>query len=431
MKASSLIPVFLIVTALSASAQEPHTFDIAEVKKKAFHFGGYAEFRPVIFGLNKDSRFYFLKFYNQTVGASMMEYNFLALLDLSYEKGKIGAKIRTNTDVNKSVFGWSHKTTLFEALISIKPTLFFHIDAGKKRLRWGKGYAWNPVAFIDKPKDPNDPELALEGFTVISLDYTRSFKGALKTLSLTSVLLPVFNHINTEFGDPKKLNFGGKIYFLFLDTDIDLMLLAGGGVSTRYGFDFSRNITSNLEIHGEFACIPNFQKTYLNSNGQVYLDEYSSQSLLAGIRFLTKANTTIIMEYYRNGQGYTSEEMLDYYHFIDEAYTSFSLTGDEDLIHTASSPISLNYKTFGSMRDYLYLRISQKEPFNIIYFIPSLTSIVNLNDRSFSLSLELLYNPFTNMELRMRGTVLSGRQGSEFGERQNQFRIELRGRFYF
>jgi len=431
MKVTPLIPLFLIFAALSASAQEQHTFNIAEIEKKAFNYGGYLEFRPVIFGLNKDSRYYFLKFYNQTVGSSTTEYNFLALLDLSYEKGKVEAKIRSNTDVNKSVFGWSYKTTLFEAFISIKPTLFFHIDVGKKRLKWGKGYAWNPVAFIDKPKDPNDPELALEGFTVISLDYTRSFKGSLKTFSLTSVFLPVFNHINTEFGEQKKLNFGGKIYVLFFDTDIDLMFITGGSVPTRYGIDFSRNIISNLEIHGEFACVPNFQKTYIDSDGQIHLDEYSSKSFQMGIRFLTKANTTIFMEYYRNGRGYTPEEMLDYYHLIDEAYTSFHLTGDENLIHHASSPISLNYKIFSSMRDYLYIRISQKEPFNILYFIPSLTSIVNLNDKSFSLSLEFLYSPFTNMELRMRGTVLSGRQGSEFGERQNKFRIELRGRYYF
>ena len=70
---------------------------------------------------------------------------------------------------------------------------------GKKVFKWGKGYAWNPVAFIDRPKDPNDPDLALEGFWAISGDYIKSFSGPLKTLSFTPVFLPVIDPMNTDF----------------------------------------------------------------------------------------------------------------------------------------------------------------------------------------------------------------------------------------
>jgi len=83
------------------------------------------------------------------------------------------------------------------------------------------------------------------------------------------------------------------------------------------------------------------------------------------------------------------------------------------------------------MQDYLYLRISQKEPWNILYFIPSLTGIFNLTDKSFSLTPELLYSPITNLELRAKITILVGKGGSEFGEKQNDFRLEFRGRYYF
>ncbi len=79
----------------------------------------------------------------------------------------------------------------------------------------------------------------------------------------------------------------------------------------------------------------------------------------------------------------------------------------------------------------MYLRISQKEPFNILYFIPSLTSIINLNDKSYSVVMELLYKPVTNLELRVKGSTIFGKQGSEFGEKQNDFRLEFRGRYYF
>jgi hypothetical protein len=416
---------------LGLSAQEEHTFDLTEIEKKPFQFGGYLEFRPVLFGLDSDSSLYKLKFYARKEGKSIAEYNFNALLDASYETGIFRAKLRMNTDLTKSFSGWSHNTTLYEALLSLNPSLSFHLDIGKKRMKWGKGYAWNPVAFIDRPKNPNDPELALEGYIVFSIDYIKSFQGKLKTITLTPFLLPVNKHINSTFGKPNQLNFGGKIYFLFYDTDIDLMFLSGGSVPASYGMDFSRNITSNFEIHGEFAYIPDYRKKIIHKDGTVGEEKYPSTNYLLGIRFLTKTNTTFFFEYLRNGNGYTSYEMENFYSLIDQAYQSYLLSGDDSQLKFLSDTAPKAYRTFAPMQDYLYLRISQKEPWNILYFIPSLTSIYNLRDKSFSLTPELLYNPITNLELRAKITILLGKRGTEFGEKQNDFRLEFRGRYYF
>lgn len=71
--------------------------------------------------------------------------------------------MKTNTDYKKLYLGENQKTTIYEGYLSIKPSSSLTIDAGKKTLKWGKGYAWNPVAFIDRLKDPDEPELALEG----------------------------------------------------------------------------------------------------------------------------------------------------------------------------------------------------------------------------------------------------------------------------
>lgn len=425
----SLILLSLLVTGIYA--QEEYTFDLEEIGKKPFHFGGYLEFRPVFFDLDRDSRLYSLRFYDIDEGNSISGYNFKALLDFNYEKGIFSAKIRTNTDITKSFSGWSHNTTLYEASLSVKPSLSFHLDFGKKRLKWGKGYAFNPAAFIDRPKNPNDPDLALEGFVVVSADYIKSFKGKLKTITLTPVLLPVYEHINSDFGEWSKLNFGGKVYFLFYDTDIDIMFLSGGSGPARYGMDFSRNMTSNFEIHGELAYIPDYSKKVIDQSGSVIEENYANTSYLLGIRYLTRSNTTFIIEYFKNAGGYTSSEMDDFYFLIEQAFQSYVLTGDDTQLNFLAGAESQAYRTFAPMQDYLYLRISQKEPWDILYFIPSLTSIINLTDGSFSLTPELLYNPVTNLELRAKITVLVGKDKSEFGEKQNDFRLEFRGRYYF
>lgn len=423
---------FLLIGSLfirPANAQEDYSFDLSEIEKKAFQFGGYLEARPVFSLLDRESRFYSLIYYDSEQKKKAMECNFKALLDLSYERGIAKAQIRLNADLNHSHSDWSQDFDLYEGYLSLKPSLHFHIDIGKKRLKWGKGYAWNPVAFIDNPKNPFDPDLALEGFTVISADYIKSFSGKLRTLTLTGILIPVFKDVNSQLGRHNTLNYGGKVYSLLFDTDIDLMFLAGPGISSRYGIDFSRNITSNIEIHGEGAYRTEYSKRVVDDESALDQKKRDGCSYLLGIRYLTKSNTTFFLEYYRNGRGYTQKEMEDYYSLIDSGYDMYLMSGIEDELDLASS--FTGFRTFSPAINYLFLRILQKEPFNIVYFNPSLTSICNLGDGSFSLVPELLYTPVTDLELRARAMFLVGNRGTEFGEKQNNFRLELRIRYYF
>ncbi|MBI2015286.1 MAG: hypothetical protein HYS77_07090, partial [Candidatus Rokubacteria bacterium] len=78
-----------------------------------------------------------------------------------------------------------------------------------------------------------------------------------------------------------------------------------------------------------------------------------------------------------------------------------------------------------------YARAAQKEPFDILYFTPAVTTVVNVVDRSFVVIPELSYSPRTNLELRLRGVALVGERRTEYGEKQNDYRLELRVRYYF
>jgi hypothetical protein len=89
------------------------------------------------------------------------------------------------------------------------------------------------------------------------------------------------------------------------------------------------------------------------------------------------------------------------------------------------------YARANPMRRYLYARVSQKDPFDVLYVTPSLTVIANLDDGSRSLSPEILYTAVTNLELRLRLFFLHGSRLTDFGERQSDRRIELRVRYSF
>jgi len=412
-------------------AQDEYSFDLAEMEKKSYSFGGYIEARPALLGFDKNAALYKLKLYAQDEGETGEEYNATLQLDASYEKGIAKFYTKINADMQQSYLGWSDKTSIFEGYLSLKPSSSFSINAGKKTLKWGKGYAWTPAAFVDRTKNPDNPDLALEGFTSLSADYIKSYSGPLKTVSFTPVLIPVYDDINDDFGETDNVDFAGKLYLLLYDTDIDFMVLTGGSKTTRFGFDFSRNITPSFEIHGEFAFINNFEKKFINSGGDLFVSEFDAKSYLFGIRYLTELYTTFIIEYYHNGTGFSEDEMEDYFSFINQAYETFTTSGNSSHLKEALNFTEDNYGRINPMRDYLYVRISQKDPFDILYFTPSVTGILNINDGSFSASPEIVYTGITNLELRLKTSFLSGKRNSEYGEKQNDYRAELRARYYF
>jgi hypothetical protein len=410
---------------------EEFKLELSEIEKKPYHVGGYLEFRPILNVLDQNAYLYKLKFYNRAEGKTTEEYNFKALVEGSYEKDNARLFVRFNYDLNHTDEGWSDAGKLYEGYLSLKPSSSFSADLGKRTLKWGKGYAWNPVAFIDRRKDPDEPDLALEGFWVGSADYIKSFQGPIQTFSFTPVVLPVSAKVNDDFSSAEGINVAGKLYFLIYDTDIDLIAFTGGSRTTRYGIDFSRNLSTNFEIHGEFAYIEDFQKKLVDANGNVNSKDYDAISYLLGIRYLAPTDTTFIFEYYHDGTGYTKNEIRDFYHFVDKGYSQYLFSGNGSLLKKASNVMAGGYGRPNPMTDYLYLRVSQKEPFEILYFTPALTSILNLKDQSLSISPELLYTGVTNLDLRLKAMFLVGQGNTEFGEKPNLFRVEFRLRYYF
>jgi len=423
--------LFCLFLPAMGAAGESYTFDPAEIEKKPYHLGGYLEFKPLLFGLDREAAFYKLRFYNAPQGQTLPEWNGRVQLEGSYERGFYRVYARTNTDLKDTYAGTSERTVFHEAYVSVKPSSSLKVETGKKVMRWGKGYAWSPAAFVDRPKDPDDPELALEGYIVATADYIKSFDGPLKTFSFTPVLLPVYENVNDGFGTRNQMNVAGRFYFLLYDTDIDLLFLTGGSRTDRYGVDFSRNISTNLEIHGEFAYIRNHQKNVLDAAGKSRLVEGDARSYLAGIRYLTTFDLTTIVEYYHNDTGFGGDDMKNYYAFIDRGYELYNATGNASTLVNAQTMAEGAYGRSNSMRDYLYVRLSQKEPFDILYLTPALTWMMNLEDKSFSLTPELLYTGITNLELRFRTTFIIGAKNTEFGEKQNDYRIEFRIGYYF
>jgi len=435
MKVSCLIILMCIFLAFFAMTDmvfaEEYAFDISEIEKKPYHYGGYFEFIPSFVGLDRDSVLYKLNFYNAKKRSTADQYQVGLQLEGSLEKDIYKLYAKTYTNYTNAIQEETTKLSILEGYGSIKPSTSLTFDFGKKILGWGKGYAWNPVAFLDRPKDPNEPELSREGFIIVAADYTKSFTGQLKTFSFTPVIAPVYSGFNDDFGEVDHLNLASKFYFLLYDTDIDFMFLTGGSKTTRYGFDFSRNITSNIEVHGEFSLINGYEKRYTDSLGTIKDRKYTAKNYLIGLRYLTEHDTTFILEYYHSDTGFSAGELKDFFVFAEKAYARYDATGNITQLNKARTLLKGGYGRPNPGKNYLYFRVSQKDPFDILYFTPAVTLIANADDRSFSIAPEIVYTAITNLELRMKTGFIIGPRGSEFGEKQNDFKVEFRARYYF
>jgi len=420
-----------LLVSTSAGGQEP-TVEIPPIERKALSLGGYFELRPAIVWLDTSAVLFKLQSSpDDPVETRNTQLNARLQLDAGYSRSWFSAQTRTVVEGGYASSAWSRDASVYEAYVSLKPTPALTLDAGKKTLKWGKGYLWNPAAFLDRAKSPEDPALALEGFVVLSADYIRTFGGPLQVLSVTPVVIPVSGDLNGGFGERDHLNLAGKLYALMWDTDIDVMYLSGGSRPARFGFDLSRNLWSNVEVHAELARVPHAITMILSENGALTPREQRATNVVLGVRYLTATNTTFIADYFHSGAGYTPAETDRYFDLIQRGYDSLNLAGHDRLLVLARRATEAGYGRMNPMRNYAYARMTQPDALGVLYLMLGASAIVNLDDRSHSLLPEVQYKPAENVELRALANLQRGGARTEFGEKRAKVRFEMRARYYF
>jgi len=425
------LAVLVLLIARASVAQEP-AVEIPPVDRKPYSIGGLLEVRPAI--VWQDAAAALLRIRaaaGESRDAHSVQFNSRLQLDAGYRKGWLTLQSRTVVSSGYADGDWTGDATAYEAYVSVKPAPALTIDAGKKTLKWGKGYIWNPAAFIDRQKSPEDPALALEGFTALSADYIRTFGGPVQVVSLTPVLVPVYGDLNESFGRRGHLNLAGKLYVLLLDTDLDVMFLSGGSQPSRVGFDLSRNLRSNLEVHAEWARTSRAGTPVLDEAGVLVPRDTPATSVVVGVRYLTTSDTTLIVDYFRNGVGRTSPEMETFFDLVQTAVAVLDGGGDARLLAQAARAADAGYGRMHPMRNYVYARVTQPDVFDVLYLMFGAAAIVNADDGSYAVLPEIQYKPAENLELRGFANIQRGSRRTEFGEKQADVRFELRLRYYF
>ncbi|MBE9511539.1 MAG: hypothetical protein IMY71_11730, partial [Bacteroidetes bacterium] len=150
-------------------------------------------------------------------------------------------------------------------------------------------------------------------------------------------------------------------------------------------------------------------------------------SFLLGLRYLNRFNTTLIVEYYHNNSGLSKNEFTSY---VDYLQSSLDSNIPEVINHTVFN-MSTTFRSKTLMQDYLYMKIIQPEPFSWLYSSISMFTIYNLADKSFLISPQLSYKPFTNFEVLLWPVFFFGNNNAEYSSKQFKRKVEIWMRFYF
>jgi hypothetical protein len=277
------------------------------------------------------------------------------------------------------------------------------LEIGKRLLRWGKGYAFNPVALLERAKDPENPEASREGLWLVQGIWIPGAMLGFDSSSLTLIYLPERDNINQDYQlDNNDENaWGLKLYALIGTTDIDLYYVTRAeSDETNLGADFASNIMPNFEVHGEVANTTSPGEDY-------YL-------ALLGLRYLTENEVTWIVEGYHDSSGLTREESISLYESARILPPSKAIS----VLRQLQQQKTIN-------RNYGYVKASVKEPFDWLYFTPGISWLGNLDDESYNIISQLSYEPSTNWTFQAYWQYFSGSENSQYGEGLVKDKLEV------
>ena len=421
-----------------------------EVAQKVSDISGQIKIGHFLFGPDEEAELYKLKYSQQSEKSTSAD-QFYFILGGRHEWQESFFFWKARSFLYKNDSGWENKNNLDEAYINCLYNSEIRWEAGKKILNWGKAHAWNPLGFLASPRDPLDAELSREfpqeGVIYLGAEYKKKFSPGpdpLQGVTFSPLIFPVQENVNETFGQPKDFqehvsetsgqskhwNLAGKLSLLFWNTEIDFCFLKGESRPDRYGFGFSRNLDTNLEIYGDFWMIPEYEKVFLDNSGPTPLSstEYAAFGNLVGFCYNRGEDIRYIVEYYRNKAGYTPEEMKNYYAYLHEMNDPNQENVDRTYIRNITE---YYYHRPDLMQEYVFAKIIKNEPLEIQRLTFSVAGILNIQDKSYSISPEFHYKSRPSLNIKLKGTVNKGEPLTEFGERANDWKVEISLAYFF
>lgn len=232
-----------------------------------------------------------------------------------------------------------------ELYLSASPKPWLNLLAGKKRITWGSGFAFNPTDLINPPKDPTDPNFQRAGNWLVRVELpfeklTVSALFAPQALYTQSGLPYAFMRYpsyapasGTDTRDQTSHYLvAGRLYALVASTDINLIYYLSNAYQddfrdkSRLGLSVSRYFFTDYELHAEALLTRGSARSFPVSGcagdpaacpggAGFATSKTDSRALyprvIAGTRRMFADESLLSIEYYYQRDGYTDQELAD------------------------------------------------------------------------------------------------------------------------
>ena len=322
-----------------------------------------------------------------------------------------------------------------ELYVSVAPKNWLNLLVGKKRIIWGSGFAFNPTDLINPPKDPTDPNFQRAGQWVARIELPFE-KFTISTLFAPQVLyqqngLPfaMMKYPDYQLSDGTKpaddayhYLFAARLYLLLFNTDINLFYFFSNKYNdsfentSRFGGSFSRYFFTDYELHFEALFQFGSGKLFANhacANGGIcnpstalsaskLTDGNLYPRLLVGGRTQFSDESTLSLEYYYQGDGYSALEFEDYLRLLARAQAAGITTISQPTGGTTGA-VPQRF-TFDPLRRH-YLFLSYNKPKIRDDFSIGATLIAGLSDLSGTISPTVSWNAQEWLTLSLFGFI--------------------------
>lgn len=329
--------------------------------------------------------------------------------------------------------------SLNELYVSHEVVPQLHLLAGKKRVIWGSGMAYNPTDLINPPKDPTDPNFQRAGAYMVRVEVPLE-KYAFTLLATPAVLKQQNGLPQAVLAYPKwdrkdeQLHYlvAARAYALVADADLNLMLFHSNLYNdafedkTRLGFSFSRYFFTDYELHVEGlvgfgsarrypvgACLEDRASAMgcVSKNEAFFstarLDEQKLRPrVLAGTRYQFGDESLLSVEYLYQADGLKPSEFQHYVNALSLARVAQSFGLDPSVVDVrgsadTGSPQKFSFEPLG--RHYAF--VSYQKPKIRDDFTFNVVVMANLQDLSGLVTPSLSWSATEWMTLTLSGFV--------------------------
>jgi len=207
-----------------------------------------------------------------------------------------GDRFHTGAGIAILAAGSDAAVRVRQAYTRVSATSWLDVEAGKRLVRWGTGYAFTPTGLLDPPRSATDPQDRLGVSEGMALVQATVFRGDV-ALTVAAAAPRAWRSASAA---PERL-VAAKLRTAI--RGFEVALVASGADRRRFaaGANFTHVVGGRLEWHGEWLV---HDRT---SPWVVQLDPAAAgartMSALLGLQYTSASGVNLVIEGYRDGNG--------------------------------------------------------------------------------------------------------------------------------